>query len=781
MQAGATRREPKADTTGAGTRVGVSTEAGTVGGMIGAPATRGPRTRATWIGVLAAVPLAILALALLAREASLSEVVRFTGFCVLGIGLPGLVLWRLLGGYRRNLVEDCAAGFAVGTSVQVLVYLASSSIGWQRWSWAWAPAVLIAAVAHRGLRSTVWRRVEEPLRPTTAWLLSATCALVMLVVYRRGPGRFVPAYTDPLVNYPDLAFQQALAASAKYDQPIGTLWLDGEPMRYHTFFHQATAATTWATGIDLTSLIHSLTWLPLLLAGSALVFVLTQRFVGPSADGTSRAGATWAAPLAVLIAGLGGALQPLPEVGLGGISAAVAAYLSPTQNLGVMIALALCIVAVDLLRGQGTRGRWALLLVLALVGSGAKSTILPMAGCGFGLAFLFLLTTRRTLRTAVAGGAVMVLVFLGAFLTIYGGESWGTEIKPGATFAQLPPYQALRHGPGVDRAAQLLTAAATLLSWALAACGLLFLRRLWRDPGVVFLAGFSIAGFAGTMLTTQSGVSQLYFLRTAFPVIAVLACLGLVNLARSLGDRRAAVLVGAAGVLGLIACAVARAGSAHLAGVKGPWSWLAAALVCAAVLGTVGWKLAGRRGTTVTAFLVVLVTAAMVGAVTVPLQSLVSDHATNLVFVKPMAGGATRAEADAARWLKDNSRPGELVATNAHCMIKRPRFCDSRHFWIAALSERPVLVEGWSYSNEANKISIATGVHPAVLPYWDPEQLATNDEVFSNPSPAVVERLRRYGVQWLYADHRAGPVSPELEQFATLRHSTADATVYEFR
>jgi hypothetical protein len=729
----------------------------------------------------AALPLLALAIAMMARHASLWEVARFTGFALLGIGLPGFVLWRLIGGYRRNLVEDCAAGFAVGTSAQIIVYLAFAPVGLQRWSWAWAPVVLVAGAVYRRVRARVWRRVEEPLTPLTAWLLSAACAVVLIVVYRRGPGQFLPAYTNPLISYPDLAFQQALAASAKYDTPLSTLWLAGEPMKYHSFFHQSEAATAWATGIDLTSLIHSLSWLPLLLAGSALVFVLTQRFLNPSPDGKPRADVTWAGPLAVLIAGLGGALQPLPDIGLGGISTAVAAYLSPTQNLGVMIALVICLLVVDILRGQPPRSRWILLIGLALVGSGAKSTILPMAGCGFGLAFVLLLATRRNPRAALLGGLLTLVVFGVALVTLYGGESWGTEVKPGATFLQLPPYGALHHGIGVDRAAQLLTAAATLLSWGLAACGVLFLRKLWRDPGIVFLAGFSIAGFIGTITTTQSGVSQLYFLRTAFPVIAVLSCLGLANLVERLGDRRGPVLVGAAGLLGLLGCVVARIGSADLSGVKGPWLWTAAALVGVSVVLAVGWKLARRNGNIVTAFLASLVAAATIGAITVPVQAVFSDHAYGLVFAGSKGGGATRAEADAARWLKNNSRPGELIATNAHCVTKWGKTCDSRHFWIAALSERPVLVEGWSYSNRANKISIATGVNPSLLPYWDPARLAANDAVFTNPNPAVVERLRQYGVRWLYADHRAGEISPNLKQYVRLRYATRDATIYEFR
>ena len=128
-----------------------------------------------------------------------------------------------------------------------------------------------------------------------------------------------------------------------------------------------------------------------------------------------------------------------------------------------------------------------------------------------------------------------------------------------------------------------------------------------------------------------------------------------------------------------------------------------------------------------------------------------------------------------------NSRPGELVATNAHCIIKRGRICDSRHFWIAALSERPILVEGWSYCNRANRIAIATGVNPSLLPYWNREQLAANDTVFNNPDPAAVERLRATGSVGCTPTTGPGQVSPALKQYVRLRHATTDATIYEFR
>jgi len=723
-------------------------------------------------GLLAGVAVAVLAIVLLFLHSTPSEVGRFVLFTGLAVALPGFALWRLIGNYGRNLVEDLAAGFAVGTAVQVIVYLASASVGLQAWSWVWAPVVLLIAFADSDVRARVWRRVDRPLRPLQAWLLALSTAVVVLLVYRRGPGQFLPAYTDPLRSYPDLAFQQALAASAKYDVPISTLWLGGEPMKYHTFFHQATAATAWGTRIDLTDLIHSLGWLPLFLAGCGLVFALTTRFAP-----TAESGATWAGPLAVLVAGLGGAVQPLPDQGLGGISTAVSAYLSPTQNLGVLIALALCILAVDLLRGGSPRSRWVLLVLLALVAGGAKSTILPLLGIGFAFAFLQLGLARRSSRPALIGGALSFVIFLAALVTIFGGSTWGTEVKPFRTFVQLTPYSTLVAEPH----AQLLSGATTLLSWGLAACGLLFLGRKWRDTGTVFLMGFAVAGVLGTLLTTQSGVSQMYFLRTAFPVIAVLASVGLANLVGRLGDRRGVVLVGAAGALGLVALGIARSQSADLRGIKGPWLWTAAALATVAILVALGWKLFGRPGSVFVALLAGAVAASMVGAVLVPLQAFVSDKASNLVFAHPGRGGATTAEAGAAQWLRRNSKPGDLIATNAHCIIERDGLCDSRHFWLAALSERPVLIEGWSYSNQANRIALTTGGNPSLIPYWDREELAANDVAFKAPSPTSIERLRNAGVRWLYADNRAGEVSPALRNYVVLRHATLDVTIYEIK
>ncbi|MEV8376896.1 hypothetical protein AB0P21_29405 [Kribbella sp. NPDC056861] len=732
---------------------------------------RGPRETGagTLAGRMAALPVLLLVLVLLIARAPVFDVLKFGLFLMVGVLLPGLVIWRLIGAYRRNLVEDFAAGFAIGTAAQLIVYLAASSVGLQRWAWGWAPIVLVLGVLDRDVRNRVWRRVEAPLAPLTAWLLSLATALVLFAIYRNGPERYAPAYADPLVSDPGMAFHQALAASAKADVPIVPLWVGGEPMKFHTFFHQVTAATSWATGIDLTQLIYTLIWLPFALAGCALVFALTQRFIQPG----ENAAALWAGPLAVLVAGLGGALEPLHDLSVGGVSMVSGAYLSPTQNLGLMFALVLAVLAIDVLRKQPPRSRWLLLLLVALAAAGAKATVLPMAVCGFLLVFLF----RRSTRNAFFGVVIALGLFIGSVVVVFGGESSGLQVKFGELFTQLPPYESILGAVETEQRAKLISAVVILAAWGLAVVGVLFLRRFWRDPGGIYIAGFAIGGFVAALVTSQ----PLSFYRMAFPFLAVLSCVGLARLVERLEDRRSAALVAVAAGLGVVGCGVARWTSADLRGVKEPLIWTVAALVAVGLVVAVGWKLGRRKGGLVTAFCAALVTASMVGAATLPVFGLVSEQASNVVYGRPGRDGPTEAQADAARWLKENTPADDLVATNAHCLTQTSVTCDSRHFWIAALSERQVLIEGWVRTNRSTRISATTGVEASQVPYWNKDQLAANDATFTSPSEAIIQRLRKLGVRWLYADNRAGLVSPQLKQYVRLRHATLDATIYEIR
>jgi hypothetical protein len=175
------------------------------------------------------------------------------------------------------------------------------------------------------------------------------------------------------------------------------------------------------------------------------------------------------------------------------------------------------------------------------------------------------------------------------------------------------------------------------------------------------------------------------------------------------------------------------------------------------------------------------VLAGMGAGLLLPLQSLAKPASVSPPSVeRNLPLGPTAAQADAARWLRDHAAPGELIATNAHCAVKNVSGCDNRHFWIAALSERHVLVEGWGYTNTINDLVAGTGLNPNRLPLWDQQRLSDNDIAFTSTTRDNLRVLReKYGVHWLYVDPDQTPVSQELGKLATLRFSTDGALVYE--
>jgi len=125
----------------------------------------------------------------------------------------------------------------------------------------------------------------------------------------------------------------------------------------------------------------------------------------------------------------------------------------------------LAILAVDLLRNQPPKARWVLLILSRWL-VGVEATILPMAICGFGLVYLARIC-RGGARGPPSWRAVAARVFLGSLIVLSPASRGGLRIKLGELFVQLQPYASIRHGSGLDRPAQLLSAATTLLAWDL--------------------------------------------------------------------------------------------------------------------------------------------------------------------------------------------------------------------------------------------------------------------------------------------------------------------------
>jgi hypothetical protein len=745
--------------------------------------------RAQLARLLPGVTVLLLAAILANRHIPAAVVGWFALYATLGITLPGVALYRLATRRRRNLAEDVAAGFLVGSAVQLIVYLAVAPLGLQRWAWLWFVPVLLAAGAVKGWRRVWWGRVTEPLSPDAGWLLAAASAVPLLVVFANGPARFAPPYRSPGNHVTDMAFHQALIASARHDFPLQASFVDGEPLDYHYFLHVLLASVSWATGIDPAHLLYTLYWIPLALAGSVLTAVLVRRI---------RPGDTWVGPLAVLIAGLGGTIQPFADVPVPPEMVSIATYLSPTQNLGGGLAVLLTVLAIDLLRGDVPRTTWAVCAVLAVAGSGSKATVLPIVLCGLGLVLLVrLVRDRRIDRTAAIGIVGGVVIAGTATAVMFGGESYGLEVRPFRLFARIALYRALEDSPttAIDTRAQLLTAVVTCGAWLLATIGLVVLlwaRELRRDVAVVMLAGCAIAGFAGMVLTAHPGGSELYFHRTALPMIGALAALGLAALADRIPGRGGLLVAGSLGA-GLVAAVVARAlverkpDQPRLTdrAVADSLLLTLAVLGLAAAMVTVVWWLVRRRwpSPVATVAAVTVVGVCTAAGILPALQTVVADSgATAAMFAPRETGGPTGTASAAALWLKNNSATGDLVATNGHCTRRWRAGCDSRHFWLAALTERHILVEGWSYTGRTIQRAAETGTSYAIQPYWDQRRLRDNDAAFRTPSAATVGKLRdTYGVRWLFADATYSTVPPSLGRFATLRYSEPGVRIYELR
>jgi hypothetical protein len=131
-----------------------------------------------------------------------------------------------------------------------------------------------------------------------------------------------------------------------------------------------------------------------------------------------------------------------------------------------------------------------------------------------------------------------------------------------------------------------------------------------------------------------------------------------------------------------------------------------------------------------------------------------------------------------ARWLREHSRPDDLVATNAHCRWGLEDPCDSRHSWVAALAERRVLVEGWTYTT-LNLNSWRPGLLVQNIPFWDEERIRLNDAAFDTPSRETIGLLRRrYGVGWLFVDERLVRSTSTIGEFADLQARSGDYALY---
>ncbi len=772
--------------------------------------TRPVRDYRPWAGVVRervvralpwAVVVAVLVVALLWTQTPIGAIIRFSVYWVLTLVVPGTLVHRAVRGSRGNLPEDVGLGIATGLVLELVAWAVATAVGLQSWLWAWPIPVLVAFIAVGRLRAH-WR-IEEPRPLPLAWSWAIAAVMVLGVGWALTQWVGNPLPPTTYAYYVDMPYLLSLVHELTRSMPFETPQVAGSGLRYHYLSYAHMAAGSLITGVD-PSMVFLRLWLGPILYAAVLALAAVARQV---------TGRWWAGPAA---AGLAILIPPLnlggPMQAAGG--SAVSAY-SPSLTYMLVLLMLLTTLCLGVVRGHRIGGGWFLLAGAAVACAGAKASGLPLLAAGMLAASAASLVMRRRVPWSILGA---IAVLLGAMLVgvalFVGGGAGALSVRLLGIERWMPPFQStvgvesgtepglLPMGLSEASRSEWALALGLLVWWLLlqASClvGLLalFRPRIRTDPAAWLLAGAMIAG-VGAMWTLDSpSASQVNFMRSA---IAFGAVLTIWLLADAMPARSwSPVLVLAAGFGFALAWVLHNHFLPGGLGVRarpaptvGSWgAALAAPLAWACVAGlavAVAWLLLRTRlpalrergvAVAVTAVLGAGCAAAWFG--TGPAVVRAVDGG---VRAQPASGPATTvAEIRAAQWLDKHAAADDVVATNVHCrpIVTIPH-CDARAFWVTAFGGRRTVIEGWAYTDAAVAADGRDGRGFVRQLAPDGTRYALNERVFVDPSLKAVTMLRTlYGARWLFADRRAGSVSPRLSDYAVVRYEDGPVTIYEF-
>ena len=691
--------------------------------------------------------------ALLVRSGMVAlDVLVFAAYVAVCVALPGIFTWRLL--LRRLHVgddtpptwfEDLSLGAIFGFGLQLPVYIVGLLLGVPLLVLALPVVVLVLSATPFGRR--VWTMPTARLDWRASWVLSGVfvygLSWLATNVFTDRP-MWLPPNRTPSV---DETFHQALVAELSHRFPPEAPFLLGTRLDYHWFVHAQIATARWVTHIDsvvmLRQLMPALTLLLTVLGLAAVALRLTKR---PSAAVIAPA---------LLVAGGFNLLGPRyptwtflePFMSQRYIS-------SPSQSYGVMVSLPALMLIVEVLRPQKRPNRavWVALALALLALSGAKATFMPLFLCGAIAVWVIHLVAHRAIdRTVSALVGLLFATAVFAQVVLFGGQSGAMSFVPMRTVGRALSDQGLKITP----TASIIMGLTLLVSWLLYGVGAIGLipRGRWRDARALWMLVAISAGITIPFLFFRSGLSQLWFQRSVAELVVLISAWGLSFLLPTPLTRRQALTYSAvaagSGLTAFVASSVVASTRSNpkQATLLALTLTVATPLVITAVFLLV--RLAMGRADRLRPPLVFLVCILLglglshvfaLGYDTVNPRQEASRHYRPLFA----AGGV-----DAAEFLRDNSSPDDVAATNIHCLKPSKRRCDNRNFWVSAYTERRVLIEGWGYTAVTN----AEGGEgaSAYIPAPDLQRLAINDAAFQYPSEVTVGRLvDTYGVDWLF-------------------------------
>ncbi|MFL6052241.1 MAG: hypothetical protein ACJ72W_04885 [Actinoallomurus sp.] len=742
--------------------------------------------RSGWVPT--ALVLAVTVAVLRYYDVSFRETAVFGASVILGATVPGVLLWRACRGGSRFFAEEVAAGTVLGHAIIVLGYVPARWAGHPLLVLVWPGATVAAFLVVPALRR-FWRGAGNTIRvpASYAWGVAVLIAFTVLSsgsAFFSYHGLASPGYTRP---YVDLPFHLGLVGELKHHMPPTYPSVAGEPLYYHWFAYADMAATSWVTGIEPQTLVYRLFLVPILAASLVLFFAIARRLTGR----------WWPGLVALGIAFLAWAPTPYvwaPSLGANVLSCDESPWYSPTQGFGVMLFAPVVLLLVDILRRpRSGAGPWTLFVTLLMAVMGGKAIFLPILLAGLSVVVIATMVAQwRLHRPALVAILAAMPSMLIAQFVLFGGTSDGMDVHPGSAFGSIATEAASTPDPSVALVAlvALLSVFGRVCIWA-GVFGLTVRRRTFCDPPILLILGMSVAGVGASMILRFPGSSQLFFFGGVIPYISLAAACGLATIFRERitpGFRVALLSTAGGGVVAFLAVRELDGSTRPTADVAvlrmlGPF----VALVAITGVFVVVLAMLGRRRRVLRplspAFIVAFFTGIALPASLLHVRQMWQGAAgaTPPALEKTTISSGTL---EAGRWLRDHSRPDDLVATNSVCTAVVGK-CDVRNFFsVSAYTERRVLVENWQFSArthaETVKRNIPDDGEGSMIPFWDRRRLADNNAAFHRPSSEAVRRLHdAYGVRWLFVDKSYNRPAPGLGRFARLRHEAGDCAVYE--
>ncbi len=271
-----------------------------------------------------------------------------------------------------------------------------------------------------------------------------------------------------------------------------------------------------------------------------------------------------------------------------------------------------------------------------------------------------------------------------------------------------------------------------------------------------------LAGISGTLLLETWGYSQLFLLYSVIPFIGVLLASSAFYKSTELSvDKILMISLGLIGQPVLFQLFSSFVPRAQVLKTFGLW-----VLATVFVLLVAGITARVQRQRVITYLLITSLSIGIFSGLTKFDQKAYSlpEHPYSI----------TVGTAKIAKYLQDNSEKNDLIATNRHCAgPEENQTCTARQFALSALSERRVLLEGWSYTT-------CPLAEPILNKYWKEDFWKLNQDFFITPNNQNWELFQKSGVDWLVVD-ATRPSAANYNEFADLVKTEGSVSLWKIK